>query len=298
VIHAHTEAGGYVATRIGRKRNIPTVITLHGIDPVESYLTNRTCHAQLAETLARASRVVLVGSPLLGHFESLAVRGARFEVILNGYSLPVGLKASDRVQRQRRIRLVSVSNLCASKGVDITLRALAELARQGEADIEYVIVGDGPERNSLTVLVRELALQDRTHFTGELSHADAMAEVAACEVFCLPSWREACGIVYMEAMALGKIVIGCEAQGPSQFILHGSTGYLVEPQSVRSLTETLAKVTAALSGPSGVGHAAAQFAQKNLTWPVNAKKMIRLFGELSGMQSESRTREAHDISVI
>src|ERR1017187_6875566 len=70
------------------------------------------------------------------------------------------------------------------------------------------------------------------------------------------------------------------AQSP-QFIQHESTGYLVEPQSVQSMAETLGEVTPDSSWPTSVGGAAEQPAQTHLTWRVNAKRMVRLFEEVS-----------------
>ena len=102
-------------------------------------------------------------------------------------------------------------------------------------------------------------------------------EIKAGDVFCLPSWREACSIAHIEAMALGKVAIGCHSQGPSDYICDGETGYLVQPQNVDDLMRVLFQVLTNRDAIESVGRAAREFASRQLTWDVNVSKLKEIY---------------------
>jgi len=276
IIHAHTEALGYAAVRVGQKLGVPAIITLHGIDPTCRRTNSPRKRRQLRETLQGASRTVLVGTPLQSYFAQFA-DASNFVVVYNGFQLPPHTAPSQRIPRRKRHRVVSVSNLHENKGIDLTIRALALLEERGQQDVELVIVGDGTEREGLARLAADLLLSKRVYFTGALSHPEAVAEILTGDIFCLPSWREAFGIVYLEAMALGKLAIGCKGQGPADFIVDGETGLLVEPHSAEAVAQALSQVIAEPANAQRMGRAAAVHVRDNFTWRHNAERIIAVY---------------------
>jgi len=66
-----------------------------------------------------------------------------------------------------------------------------------------------PEEERLKELAKSLGIESKVRFLGKLPHSEVMREMASCSLFCLPSWNEGFGLVYLEAMSLGKPVIGC-----------------------------------------------------------------------------------------
>ncbi len=274
VVHAHTEDLAFTAAELARKVGVASVLTLHGWNPsLETAPPARL--GEIARSLAAMNRVILVGSPLVQGIAQVSPSAA-WEIINNGVSVPDDLPDS-KIVRRHKVRLVSVANLQRNKGVDTTIKALAALATRGRADIELVIVGDGAERESMQQMARALSLEERVHFCGYLPHGQALGEIAAADVFCVPSWREACGIAHMEAMVLGKPTIGCRSQGPSDFIEHGHTGYLVPPQDVHGLADLLQTVLADPEGLRRMGREAQRYARAHLTWRVNADRMFVLY---------------------
>ncbi len=280
IIHAHTETLGYPAVRIGHELGIPVVITVHGIDTTLRRTDTACKRRQLRNTLEHASRVVLVGTPLRDYFSQFADTG-NFAIIPNGFQLPAHLVPSPRIPRTRNRRIVSVSNLHEGKGIDLTISALALLRERGISDLELVVAGGGPERAALQRLAEKLDCEAQLHFTGQLPHAEALAEILAGDVFCLPSWREAFGVVYLEAMALGKPVIGCRGQGPSDFVQHGETGLVVEPRSAPAVADALAVLFGDECLRTRLGASARTFVTSTLTWRHNAARMLALFAEVT-----------------
>ena len=114
----------------------------------------------------------------------------------------------------RRCRLITVGSLeQLYKGPDVLLRAIAECVSQ-ELDLELVLVGDGKYRPYLQDLAQKLRVADRVIFRGMLPSGDPVGqELAAADLFILPSRTEGLPRALIEAMAYGLPCIGSTAGG-------------------------------------------------------------------------------------
>jgi phosphatidylinositol alpha-1,6-mannosyltransferase len=115
-------------------------------------------------------------------------------------------------------------------------------------NLTYAIVGDGDDRPRLESLAKGLGLADHVLFTGEVSDSQLAALYHRSEVFALPARTviddrnpkgEGFGIVFLEAMAFGKPVIGPYYGAPAELIRHGETGLLVDPENPAAVAEAL-----------------------------------------------------------
>jgi phosphatidylinositol alpha-1,6-mannosyltransferase len=95
-------------------------------------------------------------------------------------------------------------------------------------ELELVLVGDGDDRPWLEHLTERNGVRRHVHFFSGVSYAELSACYSACEIFALPSRAEGLGLVYLEAMARGKPVIGGAHGGAPEVIEDGLTGYLVQ----------------------------------------------------------------------
>ena len=86
--------------------------------------------------------------------------------------------------------------------------------------------------------------------------------------------------MYAEAMSLGKFTIGCEGQGPSDFIRHMETGYLMAPRSVRAVAEALRWAMLHPEERNRIAEAGRTFACRYLTWGENAARIVDIYREL------------------
>ena len=166
----------------------------------------------------------------------------------------------------RKKIILSVSHLIKTKGIDLNIKAIAKL-KQKYPNIIYLIIGKGKEKKKLKELVSKLNLQDRVIFIGEVPHYKVMEYMAFCDILSLPSWNEGFGIVYLEAMAQGVPVIGCQVEGIEDFVEHGSTGLLVKPKDVDSLAQAIDFYI--LSNPDearAIGERARKVVVENYTW--------------------------------
>lgn len=137
-------------------------------------------------------------------------------------------------------RFVFVGSLYELKNVDITLRALHK-AMAGK-DFIFDIVGSGAENDNLHRLVNELGLDDHVVFHGQMKRDDAQHVVRDSDCFIMVSSREAFGLVYVEAMAKGCIVVGTKGQGIDGIVKHGENGFLCKARDVEGLAEVINQI--------------------------------------------------------
>lgn len=112
------------------------------------------------------------------------------------------------------------------KGMDTLITALPRLLTRWP-EVQLVLVGTGDDRAWLEDLTDKNGVHRHVHFLPGLSYSELVACYAACEIFALPSSGEGFGLVYLEAMACGKPVIGGAHGGAPEIIEDGVTGYLV-----------------------------------------------------------------------
>jgi glycosyltransferase involved in cell wall biosynthesis len=162
-------------------------------------------------------------------------------------------------------RIVTVGSLIARKRHADVLRALW-LLRDSHPGVEWVVVGDGPERGALERLAGELGLADRVRFTGALPHDEAVAQ-ARRGVFVLPSVGEAFGVAYVEAMAGGVPAIGCRGEdGPQEIAAAGDGIRLVPPADPEVLASELDALLRRDDWRHELGAAARETVARAFTW--------------------------------
>jgi glycosyltransferase involved in cell wall biosynthesis len=288
VVHAHGFLMGYVGVHIGREWGVPSVVTIHGIETDPRFDNTEGKRRKIIEVLENTGRVLLVGSPLLEHCLKYTNRN-EFSVVGNGSTLYPDIQPSQRIPRRKPVRVAAVSNYEESKGFDLLVEAIAHESLREK--IELVIVGGGAGFKKARERAHELGLEGCIHFTGLLPHREALAEVLAADVFCLPSWREAYGIMYAEAMGLGKFTIGCKGQGPSDFIRHMETGYLLEPGCTGAVAEALRWVIEKPTRAKEIARRGQEYALHSLTWDANATKLLAIYDELISEKSTVRERQ-------
>jgi len=93
----------------------------------------------------------------------------------------------------------------------------------------------------------------------------------------LPSTDEAFGIAYIEAMACGSPVIGCDGEGPSDFVKDGETGYLVPANDPSAIADLLQELSEDKDKLDRMGAAAREYVLENLTWEENARRNEEIY---------------------
>lgn len=284
LIHTHTEGAAPVVVREAHHAGIPALATLHGIDMCPRYMEATAQRVRFRTALNALDRVILVGEPLRGFFSAITQRDDHFRVVPNGFfPPPPELCTASEARRQivdGPVEFISVSNLHEGKGLEINLEALARLARRGFTRWRYRVVGDGDQRTALEAQVRALGLEQLVEFLGARPHDEVYRLLSGADVFILPSYREAFGIAYLEAMALGLLAIGVRGQGPEAFVRDGETGFLVPPKDAEALAICLQNIFTQSAQYREMARLGRSEVWDHWTWGSHARQLIAVYDEV------------------
>jgi glycosyltransferase involved in cell wall biosynthesis len=162
---------------------------------------------------------------------------------------PADERVSALISHEKRV-VLTVARMAASeryKGHEFMFQALTSIVEK-VPNVTYVIVGDGDDRGRLEGLVQSLGIAEHVLFTGKVNDSELAALYRRSEVFALPARTviddhnpkgEGFGIVYLEALAFGKPVIGPNCGAPAEIIRHGEHGLLVDPEDPTAIAEAL-----------------------------------------------------------
>ncbi len=282
LIHAQMALpDGYAGMLLSQDYNKPLVVTFRSCDVDITAKFNVGSMRALQKVFDRADRVI-APTPRLSEVLSSDF-GVTPETI--GFGLDpdevCSIPRYNELRRRyegRRI-LLSVSRLIPTKGLDLNLYALKRLIDRHN-DLLYLIVGDGALLGSLQQLTHVLGLENYVEFIGHMPHQQVMEYMSNCDIFTLPSWQETLGLVYIEAMAHAKPVIGCRGQGVDGIVSEGESGLLAEPMDVDSLVRALDFLLSNADKAKEIGERARKLVFENYTWEESARKHIELYKEL------------------
>ena len=280
LVHAHQALpDGALAQRLAADAGAPYVVTVHGADVYQHLRRPGAVADRTAAVLSSATAVMANSSAVAGLLHDV-VRPERLSVVLNGTS---GLEsrvepAADYLPGEPLV--FTSSYLIERKGIATLIEALALLDARGRT-VHLAIAGEGPLRAALAEQAAALGVGDRVHFLGQLPHPRVLALMARADVFAMPSWDEAFGLVYTEAMAQGTPVIACRGEGPEDFIDDGESGYLVPVRDARAVASIIADVLDDPDAASAVGEAGRRAAQE-LSWERNARLTLAVYRQALG----------------
>jgi len=281
LIHAHGPLPcGHAAMLLSAELGVPYVVSVHGLDAFStaqvSGRAGKWCR-RISQRVYRSSRRVICVSE---HVRERVLEGTgstcRTSVVYNGVDPEEFSPGTEDVSANPIV--LSVGNLIPIKGHELLVRAVAALTAEFTG-LALEIIGDGPERSYLEKVAQELKILERVHFLGRKSRHEVAVAMRRCTVFALPSRYEGLGCVYLEAMSVGKPVIGCREQGIAEVIRQGSNGFLVGPDNEKELTVALAMLLRDEARRRNLGAAARDTILERFTLEHQSEALARIYRE-------------------
>lgn len=232
IIHVHYAlphaSAAYMAKQILKAQGIdlPIVTTLHGTDitlvgkdpafePVITFSINQsdvvTAVSQSLKNDTLTHFKVENEISVVNNFVCVEKYKNRNEVCRKKFFAPNGEKI-----------LMHISNFRKVKRIQDIVKAFAIV--QEKVPSKLLLIGDGPERSNVEVLVRELDLQKSVQFIGEIKEVESA--LCAADLFVLASESESFGLAALEAMAASVPVISTNTGGLPEVNIHAETGFL------------------------------------------------------------------------
>ena len=195
-------------------------------------------------------------------------------------------RPSDGPREDGPLRIVTVARLNPAKGYQHALPALASLRDRG-VDVEYTIVGDGPYRNEIERLVKQLGLDESVRLTGSRS-AEQIAEVhARSDLFMLPTSGigEGTPAAVCEAMSAGLPILATQVGGLADMVTEGVHGMLVPPGDPDALAQAIASMASDRVALVKMGRASRIKAEREFSVEAVAGRILAKINDRVAKQS-------------
>ncbi|HXN53025.1 MAG TPA: glycosyltransferase family 4 protein [Candidatus Acidoferrum sp.] len=174
--------------------------------------------------------------------------------------------------------VLTVARLVPRKGHRAALQAFARVCREFP-EAHYLIAGTGPEEQKLRQFSEELGIQGRVTFTGYIPCETLPSLYNLCDVMLLANREEAdgdvegFGIVFLEANAAGKPVIGGRSGGAIEAVVDGVTGFLVDPDNSAELEGVLRELLRNPKLRHTIGAAGRRRVESEFDWKQRAQRL-------------------------
>ncbi len=286
VLHAHTPSlNGIPALWVARRSGVPVVYEMRALweaAAVDRHLGREASfryHAARAlETwlIRRVAALIVISQGL--HDEAVR-RGAPAERVFrasNGVDTDLFRPVPPDAELSRRLGLGGhlvfgyLGFFFAYEGVDVLLRAFARVAAVLPQS-RLLLVGDGEQETALRALAADLGITSKVMFVGAVSHDDVRRWYSVCDVLVYPRRAGKTTMLVtplkpLEAMAMGKAVVGAAVGGLEELIRDGDTGLLCRADDDVALASVLAELAAVPHQRAALGTRARRFVCDERDW--------------------------------
>lgn len=172
-----------------------------------------------------------------------------------------------------------VGMLRPEKAHAVLLRAAA-IIRKTDERVRFLIVGDGPEREGLEAMAKDLELANAVTFTG--GRNDIPEILSTLDLFVLCSDTEAFPVSILEAMAMRKPVVSTDVGSVSEAVEHGVTGLLVPPGQPEVLAEAIRSLLADPYRRRAMGSTGRRRVEERFSVEAMVRQYEDLFDQVTG----------------
>ncbi len=272
----------------------------HGYKPdIYGYLAARglgipvvaTCHLWTRQSLAvrfydfldslflqRFNAVVAVSDAIAKSLRRSGIQKSQISVIDNGIDLNLfsGARATlaEKIDKGQRLVVGTVGRLVEQKGLVFFLQAAREVLQEFP-NVIFVVVGEGPDREKLEQLSRELLIHQNVVFTGMC--ADMPGAYAFMDVFVLASIDEGMPMAVLEALASKTPVVATSVGAIPRLIHSETTGLLVAPRDVQALKSAILKLLKDPFLRRQFGDAGSELVRRGHSHELMARNYLQLY---------------------
>jgi glycosyltransferase involved in cell wall biosynthesis len=272
---------GYAAVRIGHALNVPVVLTAIGSDL--NRIPDPLCGTFTRTALRRASIVTTVSADLARTAVRLGAEPTRTQAILNGCDTAV-FYPRDRAAARQSLSLshtaeivLYVGRLDIRKGLIELIESIASL-RPSHPSVHCYLVGSGTDQPLLLRAIAKHNVANAITLIPSCPTEQVALWMAAADLVTLPSYKEGCPNVVIEALGSGRPVVATHVGGIPE-LMDSTCGRLVPSQNVPALTQALAETLAQPWDPTTIA------AKHTRPWSKVAADLYQVL--------EQRTTEQH-----
>jgi len=285
IVSAHEVKSDVIAYLSSKIHRVPIVTTLHG------WIFNSTKQRLFTEldkhVVRRFDRAIVVSERIRDDLAAAGVPSDRLRLLKNAIVVERYQRTGRRGYLVELLKrpitgpvLASIGRLSSEKGHADLLEALGIAARQGH-HVTTVLAGDGPERQRLEQMARDLGLKDSVHFPGYIGHPERILEET--DLMVLPSHTEGLPNAALEALAMEVPVLATAVGGTPEVITDGATGRLVPPHDPVALASGIIAFLSDRPGWKRMAVAGRAMVETQFNFQVRTRRLEEIYQELVGV---------------
>ena len=244
VINAHFAIpSGLVGVILSKIFGIPHVLTIIGGDiydpskkssPHKTFILNKIVKI----VMKRSDKIIAISSDIKRRVLNYYDDKMKIEIIHLGLIKPSFNKVDRKnlALSDKDFLIISIGRIIKRKGLQYLLYAIQKLE---DKRLKLLIIGEGPEKDTLKMLSKKLGLEGQVKFLGFVGEEKKYQYLSVSDLFVLPSLHEGFGIVFLEAMYCGLPIITTNNGGQTDFLKDGENGFLVPVKDSDNLAERI-----------------------------------------------------------
>lgn len=283
LVVGHSSEVIYALRRTARFLGIPAISRLYGISATVDCLRKgfrRELYFDLISLLRNPpDHIILTNDGTCGDVAAhmFGIAPDRYNFLLNGYD-PSLLKM--RCIESSPPYVLTACRLVDWKRVDRVIR-IAALCKDDLPELQFIILGDGPERPKLKKLVEQLDVGNTVHLMGRVPRVKMYEFLANASIVLGTQDLSNLNNTVLEAMVLGKPVVTLDTGCTRQLIHHGETGFLYAPHDLEGAARGIERIIRDRALGRALGRRAREFARKTLKpWPERVKQEADIYRKL------------------
>ena len=236
IIHCQSSFwAGISANYISQKYNIPLIITEH-TSIKKAYYLKESYKPYILDSYKKADKLIAVGNGLKKELINLTNRE---DILVIPNLIPINNFSIKENNKEEEFTFFSLAFLEGEKGMDTLIEAFNRGFKNTKTKL--IIGGEGSQKEELIKLTESLGINNKVEFLGALTREAVSYNMRECDAFVLASRYETFGVVYIEALASGKPVIGT-FNGGADDIITKENGILVNIDNVEELSKGMIQV--------------------------------------------------------
>jgi phosphatidylinositol alpha-1,6-mannosyltransferase len=281
---------GWLGVLLRKLKGVPCIHYIHG-EEITAGVSSRLYGRGALSALRKAEAVVVVSEFTRREVIRRGVPADHVHLISNGVDLelfspgPRDPAIMSKHCLEGKTVMLTVGRLEPRKGHDTVIKALPEILKE-VPELVYVIVGAGSDDKRLRGLAEAVDVKDKVIFAGRVPNDELIGYYRTVDLFIMPNRTledgdtEGFGLVFLEANACGKPVIGGNAGGVPDAVVDGETGLLVDGKSVKAVADAAARI---LRNPELAERLGEAGRRRALTfgWAIKAKEFRTLCERLA-----------------
>ena len=284
IYHAHFGPQGELLARLRQLGMLPKplVVSFHGYDLTRVAAGRMPDYRYLR---AAADRIVVTTRFMQSKAEALGYKPEQIRRIPIGVALDESAYRARAWSPQQCLKILTVARLVPQKAIDRALIAVSLLVDRG-LSVQYQVIGDGPCRERLQAMARELGIEHCVAFMGGLPRSAVMQAMADSHVFLFPCTvselgdEEGQGIVLLEAQACGLPILTTRHGGIPETVAPGKSALVVE-DCQEAVNQGLAELVDACQNWPQMGVYGREHVARQFTLPQHLDALQSVYNEFA-----------------